>query len=190
MTQIAATDAALVRLLESCDFPGVTIMSAPHEWDDGFVQRLLTETPAILVSFVGADLPDAKFTELNLDGRWNVYVVAGWHGRDQEARRLGAGAGFDLSHRASAALHNAVLTEENGARLPIVAVDGIGVETDSALDISNLWVASIALTIELPLPLLESDACYGPLDDFIRVRGPLVVPDPAEDLELHVDLPQ
>ena len=27
MTQIAATDDALVRLLESCDFPGVTVSS-------------------------------------------------------------------------------------------------------------------------------------------------------------------
>ena len=30
MTQIALIDNALVDLLESCSFPGVSIMSAPH----------------------------------------------------------------------------------------------------------------------------------------------------------------
>ena len=55
MTQIAETDEALVRLLDTCGFPGVTVMSAPHEWDAGFVQRLLTDVPAILVAFLGGE---------------------------------------------------------------------------------------------------------------------------------------
>ena len=80
--------------------------------------------------------------------------------------------------------------DENGERLPIASVAGIEVYTDSAVDISNLWVAGIKVSVELPLELLESEACYGPLDDFIRVRGPLVVPDPADDIDLAVDLPQ
>ena len=190
MTQIAATDSALVRLLESCDFPGVQIQSAPHEWDGGFVQRLLNVTPAILIAFLGADEPVKKLTELNLDGRWAAYVCVGWNGVDQKARRLATGAGFDIMHRVAASLHNAVLKEENGARLPMVEVDGLAVETDAALDIANLWIGSIAIKIEIPLPLLPTDACYGPLDDFLRVRGPLVVPDPASDLALDIDLPQ
>ena len=55
MTQIAATDGALIRLLESCNFPGVDIASGPHEWDGGYVQRLLTSAPAIRVVFMGAE---------------------------------------------------------------------------------------------------------------------------------------
>ena len=55
MTQIALTYDALVRLLESCDLPGVTVLSAPHEWDAGFVQRLITVTPALLIAFTGAN---------------------------------------------------------------------------------------------------------------------------------------
>ena len=190
MTQISLTDDALVALLESCDLPSTTVTRAPFEWDAGFVQRLLTTTPAVLVAFLGADDPDTKLTELNLDGKWGVYVATGWKGQDQEARRLGAGSGFDLLHRTAAALHNAVLKEPNGDRLPIVRVDGLRVLADSALDLANLWVAEISLVIELPLPLLEGDACFGPLDDFLKVRGPLVVEGPAADIPLAVDLEQ
>ena len=93
-------------------------------------------------------------------------------------------------HRAAAALHNAVLREPNGNRLPMVKVDGLAVEADSAVDIANLWIGSISLEIEVPLPLLPADACYGPLDDFVRVRGDLDLPDPAADIGISVDLPQ
>ena len=190
MTQIAMTDVALVDLLESCVFPGVTVQSAPHEWDQGYIQKLLTTTPTILIAFLGADDPDSKLTELNLNGRWAAYVAVGWNGADQKARRLGAGAGFDLMHRAAAALHNAVLREPNGNRLPMVKVDGLAVEADSAVDIANLWIGSISLGIEVPLPLLPADACYGPLDDFVRIRGDLDLPDPAADIGISVDIPQ
>ena len=191
MTQIAATDAALVRLLAGCAFPGVDVASGPHEWDGAYVTRLLSAAPAIRVVFRGAEEYDGdKTTELILDGQWAVYVVVGWHGKDEAARRLGPDGGLDLLHRAGAALHSAILTEENGERLPISSVTGIEVLADSALDISNLWVGAISVAVELPLPLLPSDSCYGPLDDFLRVRGPLVMPDPAADIDIAVDLPQ
>ena len=186
MTQISMTDDAIVRKLESCSFPGVTIMSAPHEWDAGYIQRLLTVTPALLVAFLGADDPDDA-TELNLMGRWAVYAVAGWHGKDQKARRIGVGAGFDLLHRAAAALHLAILTESNGAPLTSVKLTGLDVLTDSSVDIANLWIGGIDLKIGLPLPLLPSDACYGPLNDFLQVRATFDLPGgkPAPDIE-HV----
>ena len=190
MTQIAATDVALFDLLESCSLPGVTVLSAPHEWDQGFLDRLINVTPAVLVAFLGAEPLPGKETALTLDGKWGVYIVTGWDGRGQKARRLGAGAGFDLMHRAAAAIHNAILREPNGDRLPQTLVDGLEVRTDSALDIANLWVGEVSVSVELPLDLLETDACYGPLDDFLKVRGPLVVPDPAADLDIAVDVPQ
>ena len=191
MTQIALTDDAIVRLLQSCSFPGVTVQSAPHEWDNGFIQRLLTVTPSILVAFLGAEPYDTETsTTLSMAGKWAAYVVVGWNGQNQKARRIGAGAGFDLMHRAAAALHAAILKEPNGERLPISYVEGLQVRSDSAIDLSNLWIGEIAVSVELPLELLEGDACYGPLDDFLRVRGPLVVPDPADDIDLAVDLDQ
>ena len=186
MTQIAATDSALVRLLEGCDFPGVDVASGPHEWDGAYVTRLLSAAPALRVVFRGAEpYSDTKSsTVLNMEGQWAVYVVTGWHGAGQEARRLGAGAGYDLLHRAASVLHSAILREENGARLPIASVNGIDVLTDSALDLGNLWVGAISVAVELPLELLESESCYGPLDDFIRVRGTFDLPGglPAPDI--------
>ena len=119
----------------------------------------------------------------------------------QKARRLGVGAGFDLMHRAAAILHTAPLTDANGERLPQVQVEGLGVETDSAVDLANLWVGSIAVSVELPLELLPTEDCYGPLDDFIKVRatfdlpGGKPTPDIGDagtegDLPVRVDLPQ
>ena len=200
MTQIVLTEASIIRLLDSCDFPGVTVQSCPHEWDAGYVTRLLDATPAILVAFLGADDP-ADSTELNLMSRWSAYICVGWNGKGQEARRLGAGAGFDLMHRTAAALHDAILMEENGERLSSSQVEGIAVETDSSLDVTGLWIGSIAIKIGLPLPLLEGDACYGPLDNFLSVRATIDLPggEPLPDIEnagtdgdvpLIVDLPQ
>ena len=62
MTQIAATDVALFDLLDSCSLPGVTVLSAPHEWDQGFLERLITVTPAVLVAFLGAESLGGKET--------------------------------------------------------------------------------------------------------------------------------
>ena len=190
MTQIAATDSALIRLLEGCGFPGVDIASGPHEWDNGYVQRLLTSTPAIRVAFLGAESHgDSDIsTSLNLDGKWAAYVIVGWNGKNEKERRIGAGAGYDLLHRVASALHTAILSEEDGSRLPIATVTGLEVLTDSALDVSNLWIAAVEISVELPLDLMPE--CTGPLDDFLRVRGPLVVSDEADDIDLAVDLDQ
>lgn len=183
MTQIAATDDALVRLLDSCGFPGVTVQSAPHEWDSGFVQRLLTATPALLVAFVGAEPFDDTRTAAVLDvrGKWSIYVCTGWNGRDQAARRLGVGAGFDLMHRAAAVLHRARLIDGNGNNLPFSEVEGIGVESDAVLDVGNLWVGTVMVEVELPLELLESESCYGPLDDFLRAGLSIDLPGEGKD---------
>ena len=182
MTQIAATDEALVRLLSDCSFPGVTVLSAPHEWDAGFVQRLLTDVPAILVAFIGGEpFGDTKTsTVLEIEGKWSILICTGWNGRDQAARRLGAGAGFDLMHRAAAVLHGAILMDAKGNRLPIAQVEGLGVETDSALDLANLWVGSIAVNVELPLELMPSEDCYGPLDEYLRTAATFDIPDGHE----------
>ena len=190
MTQIALTDAALVRLLEGCGFPGVDIASGPHEWDGGYVQRLLTSAPAIRVVFMGADeFTDTRTsTTLSMAGKWAAYVIVGWNGQNEKERRIGAGAGYDLLHRAASALHAAILTDEAGDRLPIAGVTGLDVLADSALDLLNLWIGAVEITVELPLDLMPE--CTGPLDDFLRVRGPLVVPDPADDINIAVDLPQ
>ena len=115
-----------------------------------------------------------------MEGKWSILICTGWNGHDQASRRLGVGAGFDLMHRAAASLHTAILTDASGNRLPQVQVEGLGVETDSALDLANLWVGSIAVSVELPLELLEGDACYGPLDDYLKTAATFDIPDGHE----------
>ena len=189
MTQIAATDSAIIRLLESCGFPGVDISTGPHEWSGAYVQRLLTSAPAIRVVFMGADgYSGDQSTSLVLAGKWAAYVVVGWNGADEKARRLGPDAGYDLMHRCASAIHGAVLTEEDGSRLPITSVTGLDVLADGALDLANLWIGAVDISVELPLDILEP--CVGPLDDFLRVRGDIELPDPADDVGIAVDLPQ
>ena len=52
MSQIGDTENALLGLLRTCQLPtGVHIGSAPSQWDQGFVQRLIPSTPAICLRF-------------------------------------------------------------------------------------------------------------------------------------------
>lgn len=188
MTQIYQTDSALIRLLQDCNFPAVDIASGPHSFDGAYVQRLLGSTPAIRIVFLGCEKYPESTTSLSLAGKWSVILIIGWDGASEEARRIGPNAGLDLLARAAGALHSAVLVDDHGKRLPSVQVDHIEVLSDGAQDLTKLWVAEIGVTIEVPMEIPEF--CQGPLNDFLRVRGPLVVPDPAEDIPLDVDLPQ
>ena len=190
MTQISDTDTAIVRELSDCRFPGVTVQSGPHEWDGAYVNKLLAAAPTIVVAFLGAEpYSDTKTsTTLALEGKWDAYVVVGWNGRSDVERRIGADQGYDLLARAAGAIHNVVLHDANGARLTIASVEGLEVLTTAALDKVRLWIASIAITLELPLELPPD--CTGALDDFLKIRGPLELPDPAADVDISVDLPQ
>ena len=203
MTQIAATDAAIIRLLESCNFPGVDVASGPHEWDGSYVSRLLTAAPAIRVVFMGADeYSGDQSTSLILAGKWTAYCIVGWNGADESARRLGPDAGYDLLHRCASAIHGAVLMEEDGfTRLPIASVTGLDVLADGALDLSNLWIGAVDISVELPLDLLEP--CIGPLDDWLKTAATFDLPGTGEefdpdtdeigvdgDLKTQIDMPQ
>ena len=188
MTQIYQTDAALIRVLENCNFPGVNVASGPHTFDGSYIQRLLSSTPAIRVVFNGAEPYSEPTTSLSMAGKWSIIIITGWNGASEEARRIGPGAALDLLARAGGALHAAVLQDENGDRLPVVQVDSMEVLSDGSADLANVYIAEIGITIDLPLDIPE--ICQGPLDDFLRVRGDLVVSEEAEDFEIAVDLPQ
>ena len=186
MTQIYQTDSALIRLLQDCNFPAVDIASGPHSFDGAYVQRLLGSTPAIRIVFLGCEKYPESTTSLSLAGKWSVILIVGWDGASDEARRIGPDAGLDLIARAAGALHAAVLMDEHGERLPSVQVDTIEVLSDGAQDLANLWVAEIAVTIDVPIEIPEF--CQGPLDNFLRVRGDLDLPAPAADVGIAVDL--
>ena len=93
-------------------------------------------------------------------------------------------------HRVASVIHAATLTDPDGdEHRP--RVGPIEVLTNTAFDAANLWVCALTVTVELPLPLLETEACYGPLDDFLRIRGDMpFAPDPAAPVPVRVDVPQ
>ena len=199
MTQIAATDSALVRLLEDCNFPGVDVDTGPHAWDGAYVQGLLTSTPAVRVVFLGAEEFTGLSTSLSMLGKWAAYVAVGWSAANEKERRLAESGGYDLLHRCASAIHSAVLKDTDGSRLPIARVTGLDVLTNSALDLTQLWIGVVEISVELPLDLLPE--CIGPLDDFVRVRatfdieGGKPTPDIADagdagDVPVRVDLSQ
>ena len=172
MSQIGDTENALLGLLKTCQLPsGVHIASAPHAWDAGFVQRLIPQTPAVLLAFLGAQphADTASSTSLNLTASWGVYAVVGWNGQSEERRRLAVDGGYDIVARVAPILHNAIIEDPARQRLPIPSVTGIEVLTDSALDLANLWICEVLVEVELPLYIPED--CEGPLDAFIRVRA-------------------
>ena len=191
MSQIGDTENALLGLLRDCQLPAEThIASAPSEWDTGFIQRLIPSTPAVLLAFLGAE-PHAdgeKTTSLNLMASWGCYAAIGWNGSSEQHRRLAIDGGYDIVARVAPILHNAIIEDPARQRLPIPEVVKIQTLTDSSVDIANLWVCEMLVEVELPLDIPEP--CIGPLDDFLRVRGELVVSDEADDIDIAVDLPQ
>ena len=191
MSQIGDTEHALLDVLKSCQLPaGISIESAPNEWTGNFVTKLVSETPALRLVFGGAT-PRAGSelsTSLNMTARWSCLVVTGWHGLPEDQNRLAEDGGYDLVARVAPIVHNAPLVDPVNQRLPIPYVTSIENVSNAALLEAGLWVCEIQVEVELPLDIPED--CVGPLDDFLRVRGPISVSDSAEDIEQAIDLPQ
>lgn len=194
MSQIRDTETALLALIQTCQLPAeISIESAPSEWSPGYIQKLVESTPAVRVAFLGAgEYPGGDTsTALSLLSRWGLYVIVGWSTANQVERRMADGAGYDLLERLAPIVHNPparAFTNEANEILPAPQVTGVEVLTDPSLEQANLWIAAIDVEVSLPLEIAED--CVGPLDDFLKIRGPLVVPDPADDLQLAIDLEQ
>ena len=196
MSQISETEAALMELLRTCQLPsGTAVQTGPHEWSGAYVQRLMTETPAVILVFAGG-VPYAgeQSTSLSLKASWMAYCCVGWHGRDQEARRRAVDGGYDLVARVAPVIHNVTTLEDSARqRLPVPAVVSIENITDSAVDLSNLWITAVEIEIELPLDIPAD--CEGPLSDWLTWRGGIDIeggkakPATAEDAYTDADVP-
>ena len=189
MSQIGDTEHALLDLLKSCQLPaGISIESAPNDWSGNYVTKLISSTPAVRLVFMGATprAGDELSTSLNMVARWSCLVVTGWHGLPEEQNRLAEDGGYDLTARIAPIIHNAPLLDPANQRLPIPYVVSIENVANAALLEAGLWACEILVEIELPLDIPE--ACTGPLDVFLRIRGDLDLPDPAADIPLAVDL--
>ena len=191
MSQLGDTENALLELLRSCQLPaGISIESAPNEWSGNYVSKLISETPALRLVFTGA-APRAgaeTSTSLNLVANWSCLVVTGWRGVPEGQSRLAEDGGYDPVSRVAPIVHNAPISDSANRRLPIPAVVSISNVADAALLEAGLWACEIVVEVELPLDIPEE--CTGPLDDFLKIRGPLVVSDSADDLEIDTDIPQ
>ena len=186
MSQIGETELALLGLLRTCQLPsGTSIESSPSKWDGGYIQRLISHTPAVRLAFLGADpYADPETTTLSLSAKWGCYCVVGWNGKDQELRRTAVDGGYDLVSRVAPIMHNPPLLEDSQRqRLPIPRVIGIETLTDSSIDVGNLWICEVLVEVELPLDIPPD--CEGDLDDFIRVRASFDIPggEPLPDAE-------
>ena len=190
MSQIGETENALLRVLQTCQLPsGTSIESAPSKWDGGYIQRLISTTPALRLAFLGAvPFAEPSSTSLNLRATWGLYCIVGWNGQSEELRRTAVDGGYDLVARVAPIIHNVILEDSMRQRLPIPNVVGIETLTDSAIDVSNLWISEVLIDVELPLDIPED--CEGPLELFLRVRGDLAMPVPAADLGISADLSQ
>ena len=195
MSQIGETEAALMRLLESCQLPtGTAVLTGPHEWSGQYVQNLIPSSPCILLVFLGARAHRGRRDNLpGVEGDVGGVLLRRLgrrHGRAAPAR---VGGGYDLVSRVAPVIHNAPMEDSAKQRLPFPTVTGIENITDSSLDIGNLWIMAVEISIELPLDIPVD--CTGPLEDWLTWRGGIDVPGgkpkpaTAEDAFTDADVP-
>ena len=168
---------------------GVTVTTGPGTWDGSYLKKLLTDLPAVIITWDGGAA--SRSTSLTLDTTWMLYVVTGWQGKDEEFRRRGdaatKGAYMILTMLASR-LHNASMGEvQRSARGAIIPgagiIDGFGLL--QVVDIANEWsgswertgVAVYALEIGQNTPLEGVDA--EGFDDWLKTNMTLDIPEGA-----------
>ena len=88
---LAAAEDWFVAVCKDVVGTDVTVTTGPHEWDGSFLKNLLTNLPAVVITWDGGTA--AKSTSLTLDATWTLYVVTGWKGGDQASRRRAATTG-------------------------------------------------------------------------------------------------
>ena len=185
---ITKTEAALVKLAADC-LQTVDCASGPGNLDGAYITRLLGNLPAVRIVFLGGSNPSPASTALTVDASWSALVFTGWEGGDERSRRIGVDAANAIIARLAAIYHSVLLKDETGEPISRIEVHDIENLWSSAWDLANVAVYSITLESDLILDIAPEDL-KGALDDFLRVRGPLVVPDPADDIDIAVDLPQ
>ena len=203
---IAAAEDWLVAFCEDALGGDVVVTTGPHDWDGSFLKNLLTNLPAVVITWDGGTAGDS--TSLVLDATWSLYVVNGWQGGDQVSRRRAATKGaYAILTALAVRLHNTNMGERqysaagSGALIPNVPdledLEGFG--RLRVADITNegsgewsdrLGVAIYALELEQQMPLeLPVDET---LHDWLRTHVDYDLPDVGEDVDLEsdFDMPQ
>ena len=172
----------------------VTVTTGPHEWDGSFLKSLLTQLPAVVITWDGGTAVDS--TSVTLDATWTLYVLTGWKGGDQVSRRRQATTGaYAILTALAVRLHNANMGQVNyaadGSGSPIAGLppledlDGFG--RLSVADITNegsgewserIGVAIYALELEQNMPLELPENVN--LDDWLRTNATFDIPEGDE----------
>ena len=146
----------------------VPVTTGPGEWDGSFLKKLLTDLPAVVITWDGGTAGDS--TSLVLGVTWTLYVVNGWKGGDEATRRRAATTGaYAVLTALAVRLHNTNMGERQytasggGGAVPNIPsledLEGFG--RLRIAGITNEWsgewdrvgVAVYALEIEQNVPL-------------------------------------
>ena len=178
---ISKIEAAMVALIDDCTPDGVSVASGPAEWSGLYTQRLLGELPAIRVVFLGGEVENSTY--VSLDANFIVYVVVGWRGQDDDARRHGAGMAYELLHNVIPLLHSCDLEDEQGNRLSRLTVENVETLTDAPSDTMSLAVYAVTVVAQIPMDP-DPVALKQRLDDFLTMGHDLDLPGEGEAVDL------
>lgn len=132
-----------------------SIESGPGEWSDAYLQRVVSSAPAVRVAFLDGDGKDTS--DLQLDGRWAIYVLTGWRGTDDRTRRRGDARQIG-SYRAAcllgAWLHNRRIPDVGGIRVRSMVNMWAGRLDRSALSLFGVTL-DIPMTVPVPVDVAQ-----------------------------------
>ena len=196
---IAAAEDWLLAVIRDEMGSAVNVDTGPYDWSGEYLKKLIRDLPAVRVVWDGGTAADA--TSVSLAVTWTLYVVTGWQGENQEARRRAASNGaYVMLAALTNRLHNLNMADAqfsaSGTRVT-EAVEGAGRlrlseivnEGGSEWDRVGIAIYSIVLDHQMPL---EFEAAAGTVDDWlggdVDFDRPGTVPDP--DLEGTYTIPQ
>ena len=137
----------------------VNVGSGPYEWSGAYVQRLLSDLPAVRLVFAGGASRDG--IGLSLDTIWTLYIVTGWKGGDEATRRHGAGGAYRIAEILLRRLHNADIDIEDAGVLRVDTVENVTEETWQ-----DVGVAVYGVDLELEIVMDPEELPTKPFDDF------------------------
>jgi len=145
-----------------------TVDSAPGEWDDDLLKRMLVLAPFVLVAFAGGRPPEAGGQQPAVLGQWEVYVGTA-HASGQAARRLGDAqqiGAYELLERVVTRLHN--YTVPNVGTLTLQSVENL-----FSGNVERQGLTVYGAVYQVPM---EFDAQAVSLDDFATLNVQYDIP--------------
>ena len=190
---ISATEQWLVDRCEELLNPAGTpqgkkwdVDSGPGEWSEAYLRRILKCLPAVRVVWEGG--PAQEGAPLTLDMRWTIYVVTGWRGETDFARRRGTATRIG-ANRACALLapllHCDVIPTVDGDGNPLGGgqIHITGMQNLWSGDLDKVGVAVYGIALEVAVPLDADEDRLPVLNDFLRAGIDWDLPGVGEEVD-------